>query len=231
MCTHFFSIWTRCCASCVASLLVKKPECSWVTFTDTASHDEFWQKNLFNLRQLQHQEASALLCFLSSFISKLTKAHRNQIKWLPRSHAVSSSFCMGSQEDTCGSQPSSVTSRPHSLTHEQCNEFRLNIKLQLLAMKKSSLGSCICSNLSFPEEFLTAVSTAFPVDHAHHSGAGVSREGFKGLCNSGQCFLLVVSRVRWEDASLYIQTELWGGLPLMHHAPSCELVNDISRKL
>lgn len=91
---------------------------------------------------------------------------------------MSSSFWIESQEDTCGSQPSSVTSRPHCLPSAQCNEFSLNIKLQLWQWSKSSWGSHICCYLKFPEEFLTVVSRAFPVDHAHGSGAQCVCRGF-----------------------------------------------------
>lgn len=129
---------------------------------------------------LQHEEILALFCFLSSFISKLTKAYRNQIKWLTSSHAVSSSFWIESQEDTCGSQPSSVTSRPHCLPNAQCNEFSLNIKLQLWQCSTSSLGSHICCNVNFPEEFLIVVSTVCPIDCAHHSGAQYIQRWFQG---------------------------------------------------
>lgn len=132
---------------------------------------------------LQHEEISALFCFLSGFISKLTKAYRNQIKWLTSSHAVSSSFWMGSQEDTCGSQPSSVTSRPHCLPNAQCNEFSLNIKLQIWQCSTSSLGSHICCNVNFPEEFLIVVSTVCLLTVPITVGPSISRGGFKGHCN------------------------------------------------
>ena len=142
--------------------LIFSPTTNCVKRTYSFCIDKVW---------LQHQKILALFCFLFIFISKLTKTHRNQIKWLPSSHAVNSSFLVGSQEDTCGSQPSSVTSRPHCLPSALCNEFSLNIKLQCWQCSKSSLGSHICCNLNFPEEFLIMVSIALPIDHAHRRRA------------------------------------------------------------
>lgn len=112
---------------------------------------------------------------------------------------MSSSFWIESQEDTCGSQPSSVTSRPHCLPNAQCNEFSLNIKLQLWPWSKSSWGSYICCNLKFPKEFLIVVSPAFSVDHAHGNGA-------QCLCRGLSLLPVLMSSTQ--------QSKICGSLPL-----------------